>query len=302
MQKVEGELTKQLGFIGTGKMGSPMVRNLLRAGYALRVYDPDPRQVAPLVDLGAQAVSSPGETVDEGGIVFSMVPDDEALKEIIFGDEGLLCSLGAGGIHVSMSTVSPGLAEQCAKLYARQGSAYLSAPVFGRPDVAEGGKLAIFLSGAHTAKERVLPHVSILGQHIFDFGEDAQAASVIKIAGNFLIAAALESMAEAAALVEKYGIERSHFMEMIGMTLFNCPVYRGYGPMIAEHRYHPALFRVPLGLKDVNLCMAAAQKAGVPMPLAHLVLDRLQVALNRERAALDWSALALGVSEDAGLL
>lgn len=302
MLKAEGDMIRPIGFIGTGKMGSPMARNLLRAGFPLRIYDPDPQQVAPLVDLGAQAADSPGEAVDEGGIVFSMVPDDETLEQVISGAEGILNKLGAGGIHVSMSTVSPGLVERFATLYAQQSSTLLAAPVFGRPDVAEGGKLAIFLAGARPAKERVLPLLSLLGQHIFDFGEEAKSASVIKIAGNFLVAAALEAMAEAAALVEKYDIERSHFLEMIGMTLFNCPVYSGYGPMIAEHRYRPALFRVPLGLKDVTLCLAAAQEARVPMPLAHLVHDRLQVALNRGREALDWSALALGVSEDAGLL
>jgi 3-hydroxyisobutyrate dehydrogenase-like beta-hydroxyacid dehydrogenase len=294
-------MTERIGFIGTGNMGLPMARNLLRAGFALRVYDLNAEQIAPLVALGAQRVNSPRETVEAGGIVITMVPDDAALERVVLGKEGILLELEGGGIHLCMSTVSPGFAGELSRVYAGQDSTYLAAPVFGRPDVAAAGKLAIFLAGPHTAKARVQPLVQVLGQRIFDFGEEAPAANVVKIAANFLIAAALEAMAESAALVEKHGIDRSQFMNMLGQTLFNCPVYTGYGPMIAQHHYLPALFRMPLGLKDMHLCLETARDAQVPVPLAHLVHDRLQAAINRGWEALDWSALALNVSEDAGL-
>jgi 3-hydroxyisobutyrate dehydrogenase-like beta-hydroxyacid dehydrogenase len=294
-------MQQQIGFIGTGNMGLPMARNLLAAGFALRVYDLNLKRVAPLVSLGAQQVNRPCEVVEAGGIVISMVPDDAALEQVVAGEDGLLRQLGQGGIHLSMSTVSPDLARRLARLYARQASHYVTATVFGRPDAAAEGKLAIFLSGNPFAKERVLPLLQAMGKQLFDFGEEVQAATVVKLAANFLIASALEAMAEAAALVEKYEIDRSSFLDMIGQTLFGCPVYSGYGPMIAHHIYTPALFRIPLGLKDLRLCLETANREHVPLPLAHLVHDRLQVALNKGREELDWSALALSVAEDAGL-
>lgn len=294
-------MTEHIGFIGTGNMGLPMARNLLRAGFALRVYDLSEEQVTPLVALGAQRVNSPREVVEAGGIVITMVPDDTALERVVLGKEGILLELEGGGIHLCMSTVSPGFAAELTRVYAGQHSTYLSAPVFGRPDVAAAGKLAIFLAGPHAAKARVQPLLQVLGQRLFDFGEEASAANVVKLAANFLIAAALEAMAEATTLVEKQGVERSQFIDMLGLTLFNCPVYTGYGPMIARHHYLPALFRMPLGLKDMQLCLETARQAHVPVPLAHLVSDRLQAAINRGWEALDWSGLALHVSEEAGL-
>jgi 3-hydroxyisobutyrate dehydrogenase-like beta-hydroxyacid dehydrogenase len=294
-------MAEHIGFIGTGNMGLPMARNLLRAGCALRVYDLNQEQVAPLVALGAQRVNSPRETVEAGGIVITMVPDDASLERVVLGKEGILLELEGGGIHLCMSTISPGFAAELARVYAGQNSTYLAAPVFGRPDMAAAGKLAIFLAGPHAAKARVQPLVQVLGQRIFDFGEEAAAAHVVTLAATFLIASALEAMAEATALVEKHGVERSQFIDMLGLTLFNCPVYTGYGPMIAQHRYLPALLRMPLGLKDMQLCLETARQSHVPVPLAHLISDRLQVAINRGREALDWSGLALSVSEEAGL-
>ncbi len=294
-------MQQPIGFIGTGNMGLPMARNLLAAGFALRVYDLNLKSVAPLVAQGAMQVNRPCEVVERGGVVISMVPDDQALEQVVSGEDGLLNGLGQGGIHLSMSTVSPALASRLARLYARQGSSYVTATVFGRPDAAAAGKLAIFQSGNPSAKERVWPLLQVLGKQLFDFGEEVQAACVVKLAANFLIASALEAMAEAAALVEKHDIERASFLDMIGQTLFHCPVYNGYGSMIAQHRYSPALFRVPLGLKDLRLCLQTARQAAVPLPLADLVQDRLQVTINRGREELDWSALALSVAEDAGL-
>ncbi|HEX6482835.1 MAG TPA: NAD(P)-dependent oxidoreductase [Ktedonobacteraceae bacterium] len=294
-------MTEHIGFIGTGNMGLPMARNLLRAGCALRVYDLNEEQVAPLVALGAQRVNSPREVVEAGGIVITMVPDDTALERVVLGKEGILLELEGGGIHLCMSTISPGFAAELTRVYAGQHSTYLAATVFGGPAEAAAGRLAILLAGPHAAKARVQSLLQVLGQRIFDFGEHAPAANVVTLAATLLIASALEAIAEATTLVEKHGVERSRFIDLLGLTLFNCPVYTGYGSMIAQHRYLPALLRMPLGLKDMQLCPETARQVHVPVPLAHLVSDRLQAAINRGREALDWSGLALSVSEEAGL-
>jgi len=282
-------------------MGQPMASNLLKAGFELRVYNRNSSKAEPLVAQGAQRVSKPGEVVEAGGIVVTMVANDNALESVVSGKEGFLERLGPNGIHLSMSTVSPATARKLADLHAKHGSTYLAAPVFGRPDAAAAGKLFICLSGSQAGKERVHPLLQALGQGVYDFGGDPGAANVIKLTGNFLIAAAMEAMAEAFTLAEKNGIERTKVIDMLGQTSFACPIYQNYGRTIAEERYTPAGFLLSLGLKDVNLVLQAAESAQMPMPFASLLHDRFMASVAKGRGEMDWSALALGVSEDAGL-
>jgi len=292
---------EMIGFIGLGNMGQPMARNLLDAGYQLRVYNRTASKAEPLVAHGAQLVSRPSEAVVPGGIVITMVANDAALEEVTLGEGGILERLGSDGIHVSMSTVLPAAAANLAAQHAQRGGRYVAAPVFGRPEAAAARKLWIAMSGPGTAKERVRPILATLSQGIFDFGEEVRAANVVKLTANFLIASAMEAMAEALTLAEKNSIARSDVIEMLAQTLFACPVYQGYGRAIAEKRYTPAGFRLALGLKDVNLALQTAADVDMPMPLASLVHDRFVAAMAKGRADMDWSALALEVSEDAGL-
>jgi len=234
-------------------------------------------------------------------MVITMVANDSALESVVSGENGLLERLGPGGIHLSMSTVSPATARQLAELHEKHGSSYVAAPVFGRPQAAAAQQLWIAVSGPPAAKERVQPLLHALGQGVFDFGEEPGAANVIKLSGNFLIASAMEAMAEALTLAEKNGIDRSKVIDMFGQTLFSCSIYQNYGKAIAEKRYMPAGFYLSLGLKDVSLVLQTADNAKMPMPLASLLHDRLMAGVARGREEMDWSALSLGVSEDAGL-
>ncbi len=204
-----------IGFIGVGHMGQPMARNLLQSGFELCVYDLHPEQVAPLVALGACQAFRLSDVAVPGGIVITMVPDDQALEDVILSEGGILEQLGTDGIHLCMSTVSPQSAERFAALYAAHGSCYLAATVLGRPDVAAAGRLSIFLAGPRAAQERVLPLLQVLGKDIYDVGEAPAAANVVKIAANFLIVAAIEAMGEAAAIVEHYGLSRAQFLHMM---------------------------------------------------------------------------------------
>jgi 3-hydroxyisobutyrate dehydrogenase-like beta-hydroxyacid dehydrogenase len=157
------------------------------------------------------------------------------------------------------------------------------------------------LAGPAEAKERARPVLGALGQGVFDLGEDPGAASVVKLACNFLLAAAIEAMAEAFTLAEKNGAARRQLADLLAQTVFDCPVYRNYGRLIAEQRYQPALFNLSLGLKDVGLVLQTAAASRVPLPLASLLHDRLLGALARGRGQLDWTALAGEASEAAGL-
>ncbi len=293
-------MTDTVGFIGLGRMGEPMARNLLAAGFAVKVWNRDAAKAGPLAEAGATQARSPRDAAVPGGIVVTMVSDDRALHEVTAGSDGFAQTLGSG-VHVSMSTVSPDAARRLAALHAGLGGGYVAAPVFGRPDAAAAKKLWICASGPAAAKERVKPVLDALGQGVYDFGEEPHAANVVKLAGNFLIMGALEALAEAAALGQKYGIEREKLLGMFGETVFGCPVYQNYGRIVAGEQYEPAGFRMALGLKDVNLVLDAAAGVQAPMPLASLLYDRLLSGVAKGRANMDWSAIGLAVSEAAGI-
>lgn len=290
-----------VGFIGLGRMGLPIAMNLVESDYKLHVYNRTPQKAQPLVDKGAELGNSPADVVKPGGIVISMLANDQALEDVVLGEHGILEKLGSAGVHISMSTVSPTTAENLAQQHEQQGSHYLAAPVFGRPDAAAARKLWICLSGNGAAKERVLPLLNLLGQKVFDLGEQVSAANVVKLSGNFLIISAIEAMAEAFTLAEKNGIDRSQVAELFGQTLFACPIYQNYGRMIAQQQYEPAGFKLALGLKDVELALQTAKESQMPMPLASLVRDRLISSIAKGRGEIDWTGLALSVSEEAGI-
>ena len=290
-----------VGFIGLGSMGLPIAMNLVESDYKLHVYNRTPQKAQPLVDKGAELGNSPADVVKPGGIVISMLANDQALEDVVLGEHGILEKLGSGGVHISMSTVSPTTAQNLAQQHEQQGSHYLAAPVFGRPDAAAARKFWICLSGNGSAKERVLPLLNLLGQKVFDLGEQVGAANVVKLSGNFLIISAIEAMAEAFTLAEKNGIDRSQVAELFGQTLFACPIYQNYGRMIAQEQYEPAGFKLALGLKDVELALQTAKESQMPMPLASLVRDRLISSIAKGRGEIDWTGLALSVSEEAGI-
>ncbi len=294
-------MAETLGFIGLGNMGEPIAANLLAAGYGLRVYNRTASKAAPLLAKGATAAKSPADVASPGGIVLTMLADDRALEEVCLPAGSFVEKLGAGGIHISISTIAPATARRLAAHHAKHKVEYIASPVFGRPDAAAAKRLWVCTSGAAAAKNRVQPILEAIGQGIFDFGEDAGSANVVKLCGNFMIASAIEAISESLTLAEKNGISKSAVAELFGKTLFACPVYQGYGRQIAEQKFEPAGFRLALGLKDISLALETAAASSVPMPLASLLRDRWITAIAKDRGNLDWTAVALGVAEDAGL-
>lgn len=290
-----------IGFIGLGNMGSFMAGNLVDAGYTVRIWNRTREKAAPLIARGARWGARPADVAEPGSIAITMLSNDQVVEEIAGEGSELAARLGGGGIHLSMSTISPATARKLSGHHKGHGVNYVAAPVFGRPDAAAARKLWICTSGPAAAKERVQPVLKALGQGIFDFGEDPGAANVVKLAGNFMIAAAMEAMGEALALAQKNGIDRAGMADLFGQTLFACPVYQNYGKAIAQERYLPAGFRMSLGLKDVDLVLQTAASSHIPMPLASLLHDRYMTGMAKGRESMDWSALALGISEDAGL-
>lgn len=292
-------MRETIGFIGLGKLGSAIATNLQAAQYGLRVYNRTSEKAKALVGGGAVLAGTPVEAVVPQGILISVVSDDRVLDEIC-GDAAIN-KLGAGGLHISMSTVSPETSRRLAERHARHGAQFLAAPVFGRPEAAAARKLWICNSGPATAKQRAKPLFDVISQGVFDFGEDVGAANVVKLAGNFLLTAAVEAMAEASALAEKNGIPRADLLGMFTTTLFNCPIYVNYSKRLIDADYDKAGFTIPLILKDMKLVQQTATQSRSPMPLVNLLCDRYVTLLAKGKDHLDAAALALGVADDAGL-
>jgi 3-hydroxyisobutyrate dehydrogenase-like beta-hydroxyacid dehydrogenase len=293
-------MKETIGFIGLGGMGLPMATNLSKAGFGLRVYNRSADKARPLLEQGAVLVRSPAEAAAPGGIVVTMVSDDRALEEVTLGPGGLLDRLG-DGIHLSMSTIAPRTARRLADLHRQRGSRYVASPVFGKPEVAAHAKLWIVTAGDAAARARVIPLQEAMGQRVFAFGDEPGAANAIKLAGNFLLGAAIEAMAEAFTLAQKHGVPRQQTYEFFTQTLFDCFVYRGYGELIAAEHYQPVGARPSLIRKDYGLILEAAAAELVPMPLAGLIHERLTATLAKGRDDADWAGFAREVSESAGL-
>ena len=293
-------MKETIGFVGLGAMGLAMATHLLKAGFGLRVYNRTAEKARPLLEQGAALVRSPAEAVQPGGVVVTMVTDDRALEEVTLGARGLLERLG-DGVHLSMSTIAPRTARRLADLHREKGCRYVASPVFGKPDVAAEAKLWIVTSGDAAARARVRPLQQAMGQRIFDFGDDPGAANVIKLAGNFLLGAAIEAMAEAFTLAQKHGVPRQQTYEFFTQTLFDCFVYRGYGALIASEHYQPVGARPSLIRKDYGLILQAADEGLVQMPLASLIHERLTATVAKGRDDADWAGFAREVSEGAGL-
>ena len=290
-----------IGFIGTGHLGYPIAENLLKAGYTLRIYNRTREKALPLEQLGAILVGSPEETAVKGGIVMSLVADDKALEAV--ATEALLAALGNDGIHVSMSTVSPDISRELSVSHSRHGVTFVAVPVFARPDAAAAKAGNAVVSGPAAAKEKIRPLLQAgFARNVFDLGEDAGSANVLKLMGNFMIAGAMELMAEAFALAEKNGVDPRVAYEMLTTTLFSGPIFRNYGAMILDRKFtgNPS-FSAALGLKDMDLVLQTARKSYTPMPMANLVQNRLATILAKDIHDADWTALASGALEDAGL-
>jgi 3-hydroxyisobutyrate dehydrogenase-like beta-hydroxyacid dehydrogenase len=294
-------MSESIGFIGLGSMGFPIARNLLTSGYRVRVFNRTKAKAIPLVKAGATLVDREEEVFETGGIVFSILSDDDAVRSVTVGNAEFLRRLGPGGIHVSMSTISPATARYLAEQHSKHEVSYLGSPVSGRPDRAAARKLFVLLAGKREAKERVRPLLETIGERIFDFGEDPWSSNIAKLALNFNILAAVECMAESFAFAEKNGIARARMAELLSETLFGGIVYKGYGQQVAQQIYEPAAFRLRLGWKDLRLLLETAQETGTPMPVGSLLRDRMLTAIAKERGDFDWSAIALAASEDAGL-
>ena len=289
----------KVGFVGLGHMGSGMAASLLKAGHEVIVYNRTRAKAEPLIAQGARAVASIADACREGAVV-TMLANDNAVEAVALGKGGIIDSLPKGGIHISSSTISVALSEALAKVHAKAGQRFVAAPVFGRPDVAAVGQLFVITAGSADAIAAATPLFDAIGQKTFVVSETPKAANLVKLSGNFLIAVVIESLGEAMALVGKGGVGRHQYLDILTSTLFNAPIYKTYGALIADRKFLPAGFAAPLGQKDIRLTLTAAEELCVPLPLASLLRDRFLTLMAHGGDELDWSAIGGLAAKDAG--
>lgn len=290
----------EVGLIGLGGMGTGMAKSLLRAGHRVTVFNRTQARAEALRGDGATVAATPAGACGSG-VVMTMLADDAALESLVFGDGGILASLPRGGIHISCSTIGVALSDRLTATHLSAGQEFVSCPVFGRPDAAEAGRLAVVAAGPTEVVNRCKPLFESLGPKLLIVGEKPSLANVVKLSGNFLIASVLESLSEAIAFARKSGVDAATLMDFLTSTLFNAPVYKTYGGLIVEGNYDNVGFALPLGLKDTRLVLQAAEAKSVPMPIASVIRDRFITAMARGNSNKDWSALGLVAAEDAGL-
>lgn len=288
----------KVAFIGLGTMGLPMAANLVKAGHQVRVWNRSKPAVDKLAALGAEPADTPAAAVADCETLICMLADDDATRAVLEGG-GALAALPAGAVHVNMGTVSAAFAEEMTASHAARGVTYLAAPVLGRANVAEAGKLNVLVAGDAAAIERVQPLLDAMGQKTWHFGDRPAQANVVKLAANFMLAVAIEGMGEAAALVAGHGVSAAVFLDLLTSTFFASPALQGYGKALAEQRFEPPGFKLALGYKDVRLGLEAAAAAHVPMPFASVLRDNLLDALAHDEGDLDWAVLGRGAARRA---
>ncbi len=289
----------KVGFIGLGAMGAGIAANILRAGHEVFAWNRSPGPARALAELGANAGGRPDDAL-KVDCLFSMLANDDAIHDVGL-DGPLLDRAPPSLVHVNLATVSVGCARRVHEAHKRRGLGYVAAPVFGRPEAAAAGKLNVVAAGAAMDIARVRPILEKIGSKFTVIGTEPEQANLFKIAGNFMIAAAIEAMGETAALLRKGGVNPKTFFDVMTTANFSAPIYQIYGKIIGDRAFDSAGFKLSLGYKDAGLTMATAKELQTALPLASLVHDHFMEAMAAGWGDKDWSSLAKLAAQKAGL-
>ncbi|MGA2672188.1 MAG: NAD(P)-dependent oxidoreductase [Terracidiphilus sp.] len=291
----------KIGFLGLGNMGTPMARRLLAAGYEVTVWNRSRERAEALAAQGAWIAATPAEAARGAEAVLTSLFDDAAHEEVLFGPGGLLEALEPGTLHISLSTISAALSERLTAEHARRGVEFVAAPVFGRPSVAEGGRLWIAAAGPEEAIARARPLLEALSRGISVVGTEPRQAHALKLGGNFLISAMIHSLSEAFVYAEAQGIEPETFLETVNSALFQSPFYAAYGKVML-HPPKNAGATIELGAKDMRLLREAAAEGKTRLSLADTLADVFAQAREAGLGGEDWAVGQYRMAQRRGSL
>jgi 3-hydroxyisobutyrate dehydrogenase-like beta-hydroxyacid dehydrogenase len=277
----------RIAFLGLGKMGAAVARHLLQAGHELTVWNRTTAHAEPLRKMGAHLASSPSEAVTYAEVVFTMVMDDAALEAVIF-DAGALKAMQPASIHVSLSTISVKLSDRLSEAHRAAGSHFAAAPVFGRPNVAEEGRLWTVTAGDPSTIAKIRSLLDTFSRGVTVVSEKPSAAHALKLGGNFLITAMIASLSEGLVFAEALGIEPAIFLDTVNNALFQSPFYQAYGKIMLNPPEHPG-GTIGLGEKDIRLFRQAATSAAIRTQLADIFEENLLRAIEASMKDQDWA-------------
>jgi 3-hydroxyisobutyrate dehydrogenase-like beta-hydroxyacid dehydrogenase len=278
----------KIAFLGLGKMGAPMARRLLETGQQLTVWNRTPERAASLIASGVTVAATPAEAAQNADAVLTMLFDDAAHDEVLFGANGVLDALHPGAPHIALSTISVALSERLAAEHARRRQFFAAAPVFGRPNVAEEGRLWIVAAGADEAIALARPLLEPLSRGISVIGTEPSKAHALKLGGNFLISAMIHSLGEAFVYAAGQGIDLEVFLETVNSALFQSPFYAAYGKVMLQPPSQPGA-TIDLGAKDLRLLREAAATRQTTLSLADNLAEIFVQAQQSGLAGEDWA-------------
>jgi 3-hydroxyisobutyrate dehydrogenase-like beta-hydroxyacid dehydrogenase len=294
------ETARHVTFIGLGRMGAAIARNIMKAGFTLTVYNRSAAKMQPFLDAGAAGAASPAEAAAGADVVVTSLMDDQSVLDAVDGAVGVLRGLRPGAVHVGTTTVSPRCARTLTARHAAHGSDYVAAPVVGRPDVAEAGQLISFVAGDAAAIARCQAVVSAYSRAAIPVGTTPAVANSLKLAINYMLSAVVDLIGQVFAFGEKSGIEPQH-LDMVMQTMFNHPGLQEYAARMRERRYDDVGFDLLGGLKDVQLILDASTEARAPLPFASVVRDKALTAVAHDLGAKDVSVVYEITRMNAGL-
>jgi 3-hydroxyisobutyrate dehydrogenase-like beta-hydroxyacid dehydrogenase len=283
----------KIAFLGLGKMGSPMARRLLEAGHQLTVWNRTPARTEMLVSQGAVVAATPAETARTADAVLTMLFDDAANEEVLFGpagdpSAGVLAALNPGALHIAFSTISVALSERLTIEHQTRSQRFVAAPVFGRPNVAEEGRLWIVAAGEESAIATARPLLEPLSRGISVIGPEPRQAHALKLGGNFLISAMIHSLGESFVYAAAQGIDPAIFLETVNSALFQSPFYAAYGNVMLNPPEHPGA-TVDLGAKDLRLLREAATASHTSLSLADTLAEIFAEIQQSGSGSEDWA-------------
>ena len=294
----------KIAFLGLGKMGAPMARRLLEAGHELTVWNRSPGRAEALVAAGTALAKTPAEAARNADAVLTMLFDDAANEEVLFGgadgaSSGAVDALRPGALHIAFSTISVALSERLTAEHTRRGQLFVAAPVFGRPNVAEEGRLWIVAAGADEAIGMARPLLEPLSRGISVIGTEPRQAHALKLGGNFLIGAMIHSLGESFVYAAGQGIDPEVFLETVNSALFQSPFYAAYGKVMLHPPERPGA-TIDLGAKDLRLLRQAAAARGTTLSLADHLAEIFAQAQQAGLAGEDWAVAQYRMARERG--
>ncbi|MDA0710259.1 MAG: 2-hydroxy-3-oxopropionate reductase [bacterium] len=284
----------RIGFIGLGIMGRPMSKHLIKAGYALTIYDIFEAAVKEIAAAGATAAHSCKEVAEKSDVIITMVPDSPDVEAAVFGKNGIAEGVKSGSYYVDMSTIAPSVAISVGERLADKGVKCLDGPVSGGDVGAQKATLSIMVGGEQDVFDVIKPIFDVMGKAVL-CGK-LGSGQIVKACNQVLVEVTIAGVSEALTLGAKAGVDPLKIVQVLSGGLARCGILENRGERMVNGDFDPG-FRIRLHYKDLNIIQKTGVDFGVPMPVTSEVFELFKTAMVQGRGELDHSGL-LTVIED----